>query len=71
MAYCFFQLEQGLLHLGRGDRVEAGGRLVEQQDLGLQRQAAGDAQPLLLPAGEAQRRAVQPVLHLVPERRLA
>jgi hypothetical protein len=33
-----------------GDGIERGGRLVEQQDLGIDREH--DAQPLLLPAGE-------------------
>src|SRR2546421_447364 len=35
-----------------GARVEAGGRLVEQEDAGLVQQRAAQGQPLLLPAGE-------------------
>ena len=41
--------------LRRGDRVEGGGRLVEQQDFGVGRQRPRDAQPLLLAAGELER----------------
>ena len=37
-------------------------------DLGLDRDGAGDAQPLLLAARQAERRALEPVLHLVPQR---
>ena len=53
----------------RGDRIERRRRLVHQQDLGLDGERARDAEPLLLAAGERQRRGVQPVLHFVPERR--
>src|SRR3546814_6254683 len=36
-------------------RVQGGGDVVEQQQLRLHRQAAGDGDPLLLPAGELAR----------------
>ena len=42
-------------------RVERRARLVEQQHLGVGGQRAGDAQPLLLAAGEPQRRVVEVV----------
>ena len=41
------------LDLGGLDRVAAGGRLVEQQDLGLARQRAGDLEPLQRAIGQA------------------
>ena len=63
------ELVDQLLDALRGDRIERRRRLVHQQDLRLDGQRAGDAQPLLLAAGERQRRGVQPVLDLVPERR--
>ena len=61
------QLEERLLDLRRGDRVQAGCRLVQEKDLRFQREAAGDAQALLLAAGKAQGGRVQAVLHLRPE----
>ena len=54
--------------LGR-DRVERRGGLVEQQYLGLYRDRAGDAQPLLLAARQAEAALLQLVLDLVPQRR--
>src|SRR5699024_5724679 len=53
---------------GQGrNRVEGGAGLVHEQDLGLDRDGAGDAQALLLTAGEAAARLVQPVLDLFPQ----
>ena len=46
----FLQLEDQLLDLGGGDRVEGRARLVHQQHLGLHREGPRDAQPLLLAA---------------------
>ena len=60
-------VHQVLDRLGR-DRVERRGRLVEQDDVGLDGDRAGDAEPLLLAAGEAERRPLEPVLDLVPDR---
>ena len=65
------ELEDQLLHLLRGDRVERRAGLVHQQHLGLVAQRPGDAEPLLLAAREAGARLLEPVLHLVPQRRLA
>ena len=53
-----------------GDRVERRGRLVEQQHFRIGREGAGDAEPLLLTAGEPVADVAQPVLHLVPQRGL-
>src|SRR6516164_9780087 len=46
------QLVDQLLDLRGGDGIEGRGRLVHQQHLRLHRQSPGDAQPLLLAAGE-------------------
>ena len=43
------------------------GRLVQQDHFGPHGDGAGDAQALLLAAGQAHGRRVQPVLHLVPQ----
>ena len=50
------ELVDQLLDALRRDRVERRRRFVHQQDLGLDGQRARDAQPLLLAAGERQRR---------------
>src|SRR6266853_1282525 len=47
-----FQLGDQLLDALRRYRIERRGGLVEQQDLRLHRDGAGDAQALLLPAGQ-------------------
>ena len=61
------QLGDQVLDARRGPRIERRGRLVHEQDLRIDGQGAGDAQPLLLPAGKAQGVVVQPVLDLVPQ----
>ena len=53
------------------DRIERRRRLVHQQHVGLDREAARDAEALLLAARERECVAPQPVLDLVPQRRLA
>ena len=60
-----------VLDRGCRDRVERRGGLVEQHHIGLDRDRAGDAEALLLPAGEAERARLQAILDLVPERRAA
>src|SRR5882672_2843257 len=65
------QLADQLLDLLRRDRIERRGRLVEEQDLGLDGDGAGDAEPLLLPAREAEPALPQLVLDLVPQRSTA
>ena len=55
----------------RRDRVERRAGLVHEDDVRLHGERAGNAQPLRLPAGEAQARGLEPVLHLVPQRGLA
>ena len=62
-------VEEGL-DLGRGDRVEGARRLVHEEDVGLDGEDPGDAEPLLLAAREAQRGLVEPVLDLVEEGRV-
>ena len=49
------QTEELVLHLAPDQRVEGGERLVEEPDVGLDRQRAGDADALLLPARELAR----------------
>src|SRR5689334_14422551 len=44
------ELRDQLLDLGGRDRVERRARLIEQDHVGLHRDSAGDAKPLLLPA---------------------
>ena len=46
------QLVDQLLDLGGGDRIERRAGLVHQDHLGIDRDGAGDAQPLLLAAGQ-------------------
>ena len=62
------QFVDELLDLGGRDRIESGGRLVEQDHFRAERHGAGDAQALLLAAREAETAGVQLVLHLGPER---
>ena len=42
---------------GGRDRVEGRSRLVHQEHLGLDREGPGDAEPLLLAAGEVEARS--------------
>ena len=65
------ELVHQVLDPRRRDRVERRRRLVHQDHVRLDREAARDAEALLLAAGEAERRLLQPVLDLVPERRPA
>jgi hypothetical protein len=53
----------------RGDRVERRRRLVHENDVRLDRERARDAESLLLAARQRQRRGVEAILDLVPERR--
>src|SRR5207302_2652234 len=53
--------------LGR-DRVERRGGLVKEQDLGLDRDRARDAEALLLTARETEPALLELVLDLIPER---
>ncbi len=66
-----FQLRGQLLDLGRRDGVQGAGRLIHQQDLGLNGQGARNAEALLLAARHAQGALVQAVLDLVPDGRAA
>ena len=71
IVYSLLQLDHQLLDPVGRDRVERRARLVHQDHLGLDRQRPGDAEPLLLAAGERQAALLELVLHLVPEGRLA
>ncbi len=62
-----FELEQQLLNLEGGDGIESGARFVEQQYFRIDRQRAGNAEPLLLAAGERSCRLAQLVFHFGPE----
>src|SRR5438270_6593421 len=64
------QVVHQLLDRGGRDRVERRGGLIHQHDVRLDRDRAGDAEALLLAAGEGERARFLPVLDLVPERRL-
>src|SRR3954451_9751682 len=61
------QLADQVLDRQRRHRIERRAGLVHQQDVGLDRDRAGDAEPLLLTAGEAAAGLVEPVGDLVPE----
>ena len=61
------ELVDQLLDLQRRDRIERRAGLVHQDHLGLDRDRAGDAQALLLAAGEADPGVVEAILDLVPE----
>ena len=55
-----------VLNLRGGNGVQGGGGLVHQKDFRFVGQGPGNAQPLLLAAGEAQGALLQTVLDLVP-----
>ena len=61
-------LHHQVLDLPGRDRVERGAGLVHQDHVGLDGDAAGDAEALLLTARHAEGVRVEPVLDLVPER---
>ena len=68
MVQLSLELEDQVFDLGGGDGIESGAGLVEQQHFRIHRQRAGDAQALLLAAGEAVGGLVQLVLDFVPQR---
>ena len=55
-----------ILDAGGRARIERRGRFVHQQDVGIDRQGAGQAEPLLLAAGKSQGILLEPILDLVP-----
>ena len=67
----FFQLQKQFFYFKRRDRIQRRRGLIHQQHFRFHRQRAGDAQPLLLPAGKPQRRSFQPVFRLLPDSRLS
>src|SRR5664280_2516826 len=56
-----------LFDLGGGDRIECRARLIEQDHFRLHRHRAGDAQALLLAAGQREPVGAELVLDLVPQ----
>ena len=56
-----------VLDLARGDGVEGGAGLVQQENLRLRRDGPRDAEPLLLPPREGEGAVLEAVLDLVPE----
>ena len=65
------ELEEQLLDPLGALGVERCGGLVQQDHVGRGRDGPSDAEPLLLTAGERHRACLEPVLHLVPQSRLA
>ena len=70
IVYFALQLVHEILDARRRDRVQRGARLVHEQHVRLDGQRPRDAESLLLAAGESERARLEPILHLVPERRL-
>ena len=64
------QLLHDVQHLADQLRVERRGRLVEEHQLGLHGQRAGDRDPLLLAAGELRRVGVELVVEADPVEQL-
>src|SRR5829696_334810 len=64
------ELHHQVLDLPGGDRVERRAGLVHQDHIGVDGQAARDAEALLLTAGHAERVCLEAVLDLVPQRTL-
>src|SRR4051812_7185376 len=64
----FRQFLDQFLDSGGRNRVERRARLVEQYHFGTHRDGARNAQPLLLPAGQAEAGRIELVLDLVPQR---
>ena len=61
------QLINQLFDLRRGDGVEGGARLIHQQHFWRGGDGAGDAEALLLAAGQAGAGGGEAVFHLIPE----
>src|SRR4029079_701982 len=65
------KLPHEILDLERRDRVQCAAWLIHQDDVGVDRERPGYAQPLLLATGQRQPAFLELVLHLVPKRGLA
>src|SRR5205807_3252692 len=52
----------------RRDRIERRARFVHEDHVGLNRERAGDAKPLLLTAGQSKCIRLQSLFHFIPER---
>jgi len=66
----FLQFVYQFFDVRGGNRIQCGSRLIEQEHLRLDGDGAGDAQTLLLPAGQASAALFQLVLHFHPQRGL-
>ena len=66
----FLQFMYQFLDLLGGDGIQGGSRLIHEHDRRRHGQGTGDAEPLLLPSGQAQGGIVEPVFYLFPESRL-
>ena len=67
MVYIGLEVIDEVFDLERRDGVEGGGRLIEQQHLGLDGDGARDDEALMLPARQGHGAVVQPVFDLVPQ----
>src|SRR2546430_12162678 len=65
------QLHEQLFNFGGADGIERGAGFVEEQNFRLDGKSAGDAQALLLAAGEFIGGLVEMILYFVPERGVA
>jgi hypothetical protein len=66
----FGEVVDEVLDFRGGDGVQRRGRLVHQDDLRVGGYGTGDTEPLLLAAREVKSRRTEPVVHLVPRRRV-
>ena len=62
-----FQLVDQFFHLGGTDGVDGRAGFIHQQEFRLHHDGPGDAQPLLLPAGQGRARAMQDVFDFIPQ----
>ena len=65
-----FQFFNQVFDFQCGNRIERGRRFIHENDFGIDRNRAGDANTLLLPAGKSERAFMQTVTDFVPNRRL-
>src|SRR4051812_14530325 len=68
--HALLQILDQLFDGRRGDGIERGGRLVEEQQLRIRGKRARDAQALLLAAGKVEGRLVEALLYFVPQCRI-
>jgi len=66
-AVILLQFREELLHFLAGDRIESGSALICKEIAWLYGKAAGEAEALLLTATQLGSRALQSILHFLPE----